>query len=61
MDPLSASPLDYFKTERGYIISSSGDYGDAGAEKGFPQMDQDGFFALKASDFPSAEVPGEQP
>ena len=60
-DPFFASPLDYQKTERGYIISSSADYRDAGAEKGFPQMDQDGFFALKSSDFPSTEVPGEEP
>jgi hypothetical protein len=61
LDPRNGQPLSYQKTERGYLISASADYSSAGAAKGFPQMDQDGFFALKASDFPSEETLGEEP
>lgn len=52
-DPLGGSPLVYQKTERGYLISTTADYSAAGAAAGYPQMNQDGFFALKAEDFPS--------
>lgn len=58
-DPMNQQPLIYQKTERGYLLSTSADYSSAGAERGFPQMDQDGFFALKESDFTEVELPGE--
>lgn len=52
-DPVSGETLVYKKTEDGYLISTDADYSSAGAAEGFPQMDQDGFFALKPADFPS--------
>ncbi len=55
-DPLTGRPLGYQRTERGYLLLSQGDYGGAGAEAGYPRMDQDGFFALKATDFPTLET-----
>lgn len=54
-DPVGGEPLLYQKTERGYLISATGDYSSRGAAKGYPKMDQDGFFALKAEDFPGDE------
>ncbi len=51
-DPLTGQPLSYERTDRGYLIKSHGDYGATGAESGYPRMNQDGFFALKAADFP---------
>jgi hypothetical protein len=54
-DPLNGEPLLYQKTESGYLLSSSADYTPAGAARGYPQMDQDGFFALKAADFPGED------
>lgn len=56
-DPVGGQPLLYEKTERGYLIKASGDYSAAGAAPGFPRMDQDGFFALREDDFPSAVLP----
>lgn len=52
VDPLTGEPLTYEKTERGYLLYASGDYSSAGAQSGFPRMNQDGFFALKPDDFP---------
>ncbi len=55
LDPKSDLPLLYQKTASGYLIKPSADYRHSGASPGFPQMDQDGFFALAPDDFPSAE------
>lgn len=52
-DPANQQPLGYAKSETGFLLSASAEY--AKADKGFPQMDNFGFFALKASDFPSAD------
>lgn len=56
-DPRGGLPLRYQRTERGYLISATGDYSAAGAEPGFPQMDADGFFALRPEDFPEQTLP----
>lgn len=61
VDPLDGKPLAYKKTERGYLIASQADYRQAGAEDGYPRMDQDGFFALKATDFPTESGVSDAP
>ena len=58
-DPLSNKPLTYQKVEKGYLIVASGDYSAAGATDGFPQMNQDGEFALKPEDFVREELPDD--
>jgi hypothetical protein len=52
IDPLSQGPVGYEKTARGFRLSAHGNYSEAGAEVGFPKMNQDGFFVLKESEFP---------
>ncbi len=47
--------LSYSKTEDGFLLKAAGDYSAYGADSGFPQMDQDGTFALRPSDFPTLE------
>ncbi len=56
LDPVNGQPLIYTKTERGYFLTTSVSYISLGVDEGFPKMDQDGFMALKASDFPSEEL-----
>lgn len=53
-DP-SGQDFSYAKTEDGFLLKAAGDYTEAGAEAGFPQLNQDGFLALKPSDFPTPE------
>lgn len=53
-DP-SGQDFGYSKTEDGFLLKAAGDYTEAGAEAGFPQLNQDGFLALKPSDFPTPE------
>ncbi len=53
LDPANGQSLVYEKTERGYLIKAAGSYHSVQAADGFPCMNQDGFFALKPSDFPS--------
>lgn len=52
-DPVGGQPLGYAKIEDGFLLSASGAYG---GEKGFPQMNHHGFWALKAADFPPEEA-----
>ncbi len=52
-DPADNQPLVYQKTETGFLLSASAEYNNA--EKGFPQMDNFGFFAMKSADFPSPD------
>ena len=54
-DPVARQALSYQKTEEGFLLGSKGDYKALGAEKGFPKMNQDGFFVKKAEEFPSEE------
>ena len=51
-DPRTKRPLIYQRLDSGYQLRAEGDYSDCGADPGYPRMDQDGFFALRASDFP---------
>lgn len=55
IDPVSRKPLSYEKTADGFLLSTGGDYSAVQAEPGYPKMNQDGFFALKAADFPVYE------
>lgn len=55
LDPVSRQSIRYEKTDDGFLLSASGDYSDLGAEKGFPKMNQDGFFVKKDSEFPKEE------
>lgn len=52
IDPKTGRTLTYRRVAAGYLLGTDGDYSTSGAEPGYPRMDQDGFFALKASDFP---------
>lgn len=52
-DPRNGQPLRYSKTDRGYRLGAAADYQAHGAAAGYPQMDQDGFFALQPYDFPA--------
>ena len=52
IDPVSKKPIVFEKTERGFLLSASGDYSGMGAEEGFPKMNQDGFYVMKDSEFP---------
>ncbi|HIB64146.1 MAG TPA: hypothetical protein EYO33_03235 [Phycisphaerales bacterium] len=54
LDPVSRQPIVYQKTETGFLLGGSGDYSSLEAEKGFPKMNQDGFFVIKEADFPKA-------
>ncbi len=56
-DPKTGRPLAYQRLANGYLLSTDGDYSANGAEPGYPRMDQDGFFALKAADFPDDSTP----
>lgn len=58
VDPVGEKSIGYLKNENGFILSASGEY--AGADKGFPQMNQDGFFARTAADFRKSEEIDEQ-
>jgi hypothetical protein len=53
-DPVSDQPILYQKTERGFYLGASGDYTALDTDIGFPKFNQDGFFALRAADFPTA-------
>ena len=53
LDPVSRKPIIYHKTETGFLLGGSGDYSSLEAEKGYPKMNQDGFFVLKEADFPN--------
>lgn len=54
-DPVSREPLTYEKTDEGFLLGCEGDYSAVNAEPGFPKMNQDGFFVLKSTDFPSRQ------
>lgn len=54
-DPVSRELLTYEKTADGFLLGCKGDYSALKAEPGFPKMNQDGFFVLKASDFPGED------
>lgn len=55
LDPVSRQPIKYQKTDTGFLLSVSGDYSAQEAEEGFPKMNQDGFYVLKQSEFPTEE------
>lgn len=52
VDPLSEKPINYRKTEEGFLLEATGHYSGAGAEAGFPKMNQDGFYVMKEAEFP---------
>lgn len=55
IDPVSRTPISFERTSDGFLLGAKGDYGAVKAEPGYPKMNQDGFFVLKASDFPVYE------
>lgn len=55
-DPKNGERLVYRKTENGFLLEAAADYTSDGAEtKGFPKMNQDGFFVWKEEDFPTVD------